>query len=104
MKAAELYGYRNVSKDDDKVKQNLMQVNVYFKTLNTHMVTESEYYDGNTIIYAFGGALSLYLGISLAMVFEIFEWIIDTFLNLMCPTKRKTRVSSKSDTRSNSGT
>ena len=81
-----------------------MQVNVYFKTLNTHMVTESAYYDGTTIIYAFGGALSLYLGISLAMVFEIFEWIIDTFLSLMCPTKKKTHVSSKSDARSDSGT
>ena len=93
-----------MSKDDDKVKQNLMQVNVYFKTLNTHMVTESEYYDINTMIYAFGGALSLYLGISLVMVFEIFEWIIDTFLSLMCPTKRKTHVSSKTIARPNSGT
>ena len=53
-----------------------MQVNVYFKTLSTHMVTESPSYEGITIIYAFGGALSLWLGISLIAIFEIVELCI----------------------------
>ena len=71
------------------MKENLLQVNVFFNTLNTHTVKESIYYDPITMIYAFGGALSLYLGISLAMIFEIFEWLVDTVSNLVCPKRKK---------------
>ena len=39
---------------------------------------------------AIGGSLSLYLGISVAMMFEVFEFIVDIFLALFtfCVIKR----------------
>ena len=49
--------------------------------------------DGAAFISALGGALSLFLGISLSMIFEVFEFIIDLFLNtcvFICKKKKKT--------------
>ena len=85
--AAKLYGYRRG--DNSGLGKNLLQVNVYFSTLNINRVTESVTYSTNTMIYAFGGAMSLYLGISLVMVFEVIEWLIDTLLNLVCQKQGK---------------
>ena len=83
--AASLYGYQNVPSDVPGLSDNLLQVNVYFKTLNVKRVGETAVYDslfGSSFVAALGGALSLFLGISLSMVFEVFEFIIDLLLNL----------------------
>ena len=65
-----------------KAKANLLKFNVYFKSMDSRVVTESETYDFMTLIYALGGALSLFLGISLAMVFEVVEFLVDIVINL----------------------
>ena len=47
-----------------------------------------------------GGAISLYLGIALAMVFEVIELIIDFFINMIDARKSKNKRgkgSAKSD-------
>ena len=83
--AASLYGYENVPADVPGLADNLLQANVYFKTLNVKRVGESAVYDSlfsSTFVAALGGALSLFLGISLSMVFEVFEFVIDLMLNL----------------------
>jgi hypothetical protein len=41
------------------------------------------------LISALGGALSLYLGISIAMVFEVIELVIDFVINLATRGKGK---------------
>ena len=66
----------------ENAKANLLKFNVYFKTMDSRLVEESVMYDTLALLYALGGALSLFLGISLAMVFEIVELIIDIVSNL----------------------
>ena len=79
-KAQKEYGYSGVPKA--AVMANLLKLNVYFNSLNLRKVKEDIKYDLITMVYAFGGAISLYLGISLAMVFEVFEFLINTIVSL----------------------
>ena len=68
---------------------------IYYQTLNIQTITQKEKYDvriflwflyqallnfilqAQGIVAALGGALSLYLGIAIAMVFEFIELIFD---------------------------
>ena len=95
MDAAQLYGYPKVSLGDTQVRENLLSVKVFFQSLNIRNIQESVKYDLITSIYAIGGAVSLYLGISLAMVFEVFELAIDWLINLFmyCSGKWKKSAS-----------
>ena len=77
-----MYGYPKVSLGDTQVRENLLSVKVFFQSLNIRNIQESVKYDLITSIYAIGGAVSLYLGISLAMVFEVLELAIDWLINL----------------------
>ena len=45
------------------------------------------------LVSALGGSLSLYLGISLSMVFEVLEFIVDVVIGLFqsCPKKNNVR-------------
>ena len=72
-----------MSEDFWSVKENLLKLNVYYNSLNVRTVKEDIKYDLITTIYALGGAISLYLGISLAMVFEVLEFFIDTAVKLL---------------------
>ena len=47
--------------------------------------------DGAAFISALGGALSLFLGISLSMIFEVFEFMFDLSINvcMYCSKGRK---------------
>ena len=97
--AQKTYGFevisgKNTSQEEmqDSMKENLLKVNVYFKTMDSRLVEESATYDTTSILYAVGGAISLWLGISLSMIFEVFELLINLFVNLTCnpsPPKRK---------------
>ena len=64
------------------MRQNLLQINVFYNSLNKRSVGETVKYDLITTIYAIGGAISLYLGVSLAMIFEVIEFVFDTMINL----------------------
>ena len=97
--AQKTYGFEvksgeNTSQEEmqDSMKENLLKVNVYFKTMDSRLIEESPTYDFTSKLYAIGGAISLFLGISLSMVFEVFELLIDLVVNLTCyhsPPKRK---------------
>ena len=67
---------------DPGLKENLLQVNVFFQSLNVRQIDESPTYGTGTLVVALGGALSLYLGISVSMVFEIIELVVDILINL----------------------
>ena len=96
------YGFTSDDSGDMSMSSNMMKVQVYLTSLNVEIVTESPTYkvwnvikiaieaaykyeikqisDGS-YMSALGGAISLYLGISFAMVFEVIELIIDFFIN-----------------------
>ena len=66
----------------DKMKNNLLKVNVFMRTKNVKHVEETPTYDFITTLYAIGGAVSLFLGISISMLFEVFELVADILINL----------------------
>ena len=80
--AALEYGYGVVSPGDTKIRENLLAVKVFFQSLNIRNIEEAVKYDITTSIYAIGGAISLYLGMSISMGFEVLEFIIDCILNV----------------------
>ena len=80
--AKSLYGFDDVPADAPGLMDNLLQLNVYFQSLNVRQIEEDPTYGPIQLIYALGGALSLYLGISLSMIFEVIELLFDICINL----------------------
>ena len=66
----------------ERLKMDLLKVNVFMKTKNIKKVVETPTYDYITILYAIGGAVSLFLGISITMLFEVLELFADMVINL----------------------
>lgn len=62
---------------------NLLQINVYFDTLSEQAIETKATYGGSALTSGIGGVLSLFLGISIAMVFEIVELFLDFLGNLL---------------------
>ena len=83
--------------------EDILQINVYFDTLSEHVIeTKATYrvckvycilytlpfsltfsFQGSSLLSGIGGVLSLFLGISIAMVFEIVELLLDFLGNLL---------------------
>lgn len=61
--------------DLEKLASNILQVKIFFDSLNTEQMVQVPYISENSLLSALGGAMSLYLGISLIMVAEIVEYI-----------------------------
>ena len=61
------------------MEENLLQINVYFNSLNEETISADIVYPimGSAITSAFGGVMSLYLGIPIAMLFELVEILLD---------------------------
>ena len=71
-----MLSYDNIySRDYDIGLSNLVtfQVLVYFESQSVLVITEEAKYNFESILTSVGGALSLYLGISLVAMFEYFE-------------------------------
>ena len=85
---------RNWNCDSFGIGIDTALVQVYFKSLNVQRVQESPSYqfaDGS-LMSSLGGAISLYLGIALAMIFEVIELIIDFFINCFMDNKIKRKM------------
>jgi len=85
--AHQTYGNGKVEKDFIEqmglnTGHNLLKVNIYYQHLNVLNIAESAEYDTFGLCSSIGGALSLWLGISLAMFFEVVEFIIDIFWSI----------------------
>merc|ERR1712106_1001485 len=65
------------------MSDNLLRVSVYFNTLNERSIETKEVYDQTTTLSSLGGVFSLYLGISLGMLFELLEVFIDFLQNMI---------------------
>ena len=98
------YGFRDGT-GQPQVDDNLLMVQVYFTSLNVQRVQESPTYQASreltydkhhftlyrknhqfadgSLMSSLGGAISLYLGIALAMIFEVIELFIDFIINVI---------------------
>ena len=86
------------------MSENLMHVSVYFDSFNTKQILNQKVYEVKSDLLsphltvfcktsqgifatetttAIGGQLSLYLGVSIAMVFEVLEIILDLLANTL---------------------
>merc|ERR1711915_972409 len=77
-----LTGNSQIANSGPKMSDNLLRVSVYFNTLNERIITTSKVYDLSNFLSSLGGVFSLYLGISLGMLFELFEVLLDAIQNL----------------------
>ncbi|OAF71573.1 hypothetical protein A3Q56_00676 [Intoshia linei] len=72
---------------------NLAKVEIYFEELNLELIQEQESYSLANYLSDFGGAMGLYLGISVLSFFEYFEMLSDIivwiFWKLCCRSKVK---------------
>ena len=73
------------------MEENLLEINVYFSSLNEQTISAEKVYPlwGSAFTSAFGGVMSLYLGIPIAMLFELVEILLDFIGNLCNWTRGK---------------
>ena len=88
---AELSGSYPESAEQIKqlVLTNLMQVSVYYGSLDVHHVQENPEYTFMGFLSGLGGAVSLYLGISFIQVFEVVEFMIKLFFYVFSKNVKK---------------
>ncbi len=79
----------------DKVKEDIqrdyVKADVYYQTLNVQIVKQSAKYTDEGFFAGLGGALSLYLGVAIIMIFELLELLFDLFVNVWRNTTDKNR-------------
>ena len=74
----------------DKLKENILAVNIYFDSLESTEICESEQTLLVDLIAGIGGTLGLFLGVSMLSFFEIFEIFLEmTFLKFCKKNKVK---------------
>ena len=88
---AELSGNYSDALDNiqELVQANLMQVSVYYGSLDVHHVQENPEYTFMGFLSGLGGAVSLYLGISFIQVFEVVEFMIKLFFYVFSKNVKK---------------
>ena len=64
-----------------EVRSSLEKMCLIYRNISFQNIKHFRYEAASTI-YAIGGAMSLFLGVSISMVFEIVEFLIDLVLNL----------------------
>ncbi|XP_043221876.1 degenerin unc-8-like isoform X1 [Amphibalanus amphitrite] len=62
--------------DAERLPQNILELKVFYKTLDVQRILQTPKYSYISLVSSVGGAMSLYLGISLVMVAELFEYLI----------------------------
>ena len=60
---------------------NLLQMHVYFETLNVEMETTTFAYSPITLLSDIGGILGLFLGMSVITIIEFGTWVVDEIKN-----------------------
>ena len=69
---------KNITIDD--LKNNLIQLNVYYETMAYTVITEKTTMDIVSLLSSIGGTLSLFLGLSILSFVEILEFLVQTIL------------------------
>eukprot|EP00090_Calanus_glacialis_P004580 TRINITY_DN13435_c1_g1_i1.p1 TRINITY_DN13435_c1_g1~~TRINITY_DN13435_c1_g1_i1.p1 ORF type:complete len:302 (-),score=83.60 TRINITY_DN13435_c1_g1_i1:31-864(-) len=78
------------------IQQDFTRVEVYYQTLNIQSIVQTEKYDLQSLFGSLGGALSLYLGCAVVMLFELVELIIDIGMRLW-RNQKKNKVDEKNE-------
>ena len=71
------------------VQNNLMQVSIYYGSLDVDTVEENPEYTFLTFLSSLGGAVSLYLGVSFIQVFEVVELVVKLFVSCFSQNVKK---------------
>jgi len=69
-----------------QIANNLLKLNVFFESKLIKSIEETQTYEsvlGADFLNALGGALSLFLGISFILLFELVELVLDFVMNLI---------------------
>jgi len=77
-----------------KIQQDYARVDIYYQTLNLKEIMQSPTISFDSLFSQIGGAISLYLGISVIMAFEVFELIGDLVMAIFkyCQTPRPKKL------------
>ena len=67
---------------EEFVKRNYLKVNIFLGTKSTMQTTEQPKLDPQTMISSLGGAISVFLGISIISAFEFIELLIRLLIRL----------------------
>ena len=78
--------YSNVSSPDhlNELRQNFLEVSVYFQTLDVRKEATTFSYSFIALLSDIGGLLSLYLTISIFSFVELFTWLLDELKDRLC--------------------
>ena len=66
-----------------KVKRNLLRIDVYFMSLNVKFIRESPRYTLFSFLSVLGGAFGIWIGLSVVIIFEVLEFILDVVINIV---------------------
>ncbi|XP_059081142.1 degenerin deg-1-like [Tigriopus californicus] len=72
----------NSGEVQSELQQNYVQADIYYQTLNVRSIVQEAKYSEDGYVAALGGALSVYMGIAVIMIFELLELVIDLVLNV----------------------
>ena len=59
-------------------------MSIYFGSLDVTSIVESPEFENGALLNSLGGALSLFLGVSLVMIFEVVEVNVRLGYSLIC--------------------
>ena len=77
-----------MGRDNERVPENIIGVNVYFETLNVETLTTSPAYSAVSLLSDIGGQLGLFLGVSVISISEFVTWLADEGYQRLCCGKR----------------
>ncbi len=71
--------YPNETLTHDRIKENVLKVNIYFASMDVNYYEETPEIDFNSLLGSLGGGFDLFLGISVLSFFEIIDVIVVWF-------------------------
>ena len=72
-----------------ELQQDYVKADVYYQSLNVQIIRQTPKYTDEGFFAGLGGALSLYLGMAIIMIFELLELFYDLFINIWNSGRRK---------------
>ncbi|XP_070561544.1 uncharacterized protein [Ptychodera flava] len=68
---------RSIMTSDDTIRNNLARLKIYYESLNLELMSEVEDYPASQLLADIGGALGLWIGLSVITVIEFAEFIFE---------------------------
>ncbi|XP_070562378.1 uncharacterized protein [Ptychodera flava] len=84
---------RSIMTSDDAISKNLARVKIYYESLNLERISEVKDYPDSQLMADVGGALGLWIGLSIITVVEFLEFLLDVISKGTTKKERKTGYS-----------